>query len=41
MTGPSDAPVSLHLYCTGDDVERVGSLSACDATPKRLRCKAP
>jgi hypothetical protein len=41
MTGPSAAPVSLHLYCTGDDVERVGSVSACDATPKRLRCKAP
>jgi len=21
MTGPSAAPVSLHLYCAGDDVE--------------------
>ena len=42
MTGPSDAPVSLHLYCTGDDVEaRREPERVRDATPKRLRCKAP
>ena len=41
MPGPSAAPVSLHLYCTGDDIERAGDLSTCDATPARLLCKAP
>lgn len=40
IAGPPVPPVSLHLYYGGDDIDHIGNLSACTASPTMLRCKA-